>query len=101
MTDSSLAIPSSVLSPAATGTPVANRPMSARTRLLLEGPAVSTLLRLSAPNVLSLLAIAGMITFDALFRGRLGAEARAGLSLAVPFVMLIQRAANGGFGGGV
>jgi len=52
MTDSSLAIPSSALSPAATSTPVANRPMAARTRLLLEGPVLSTLLRLSAPNVL-------------------------------------------------
>src|SRR3954452_2689801 len=101
MTDSSLAIPSSVLSPAATGTPVANRPMAARTRLLLEGPVFSTLLRLSAPNVLNLLAIAGMITFDALFLGRLGADALAGVSLAFPFVMLVQHAANGGVGGGV
>jgi len=48
MTDSSLAIPSSALSPTATGMPVANRPMAARTRLLLEGPVLSTLLRLSA-----------------------------------------------------
>src|SRR6267142_3890513 len=97
MTDSSLAISSSALSPAATGTPVANRPMAARTRLLLEGPVLSTLLRLSAPNVLNLLAIAGMITFDALFLGRLGADALAGVSLAFPFVMLIQHAANGRF----
>jgi putative MATE family efflux protein len=101
MTDSSVAISSSALSPAATSTPVANRPMAARTRLLLEGPVLSTLLRLSAPNVLNLLAIAGMITFDALFLGRLGADALAGVSLAFPFVMLIQHAANGGVGGGV
>jgi Na+-driven multidrug efflux pump len=101
MTDSNLAIPSSALSPAATGTPVANRPMAAPTRLLLEGPVLSTLFRLSAPNVLNLLAIAGMITFDALFLGRLGADALAGVSLAFPFVMLIQLAANGGVGGGV
>src|ERR1700716_329207 len=101
MTDSSLAIPSSALSPAATGTPVANRPMAARTRLLLEGPVLSTLLRLSAPNVLNLLAIAGMITFDGLFLGRLGADVLAGVSLAFPFVMLMQHAANSGMGGGV
>src|SRR3979411_1723254 len=100
MTDSSLAIPSSTLSQPATSTPVANRPMAARTRLLLEGPVLSTLLRLSAPNVLNLLAIAGMIIFDALFLGRLGAGAPAGVSLAFPFVMLIQHAANGGGGGG-
>src|SRR5713226_1313847 len=101
MSDHSIAISSPSFSPAAATTPVPNRPVAARTRLLLEGPVLSTLLRLSAPNVLNLLAIAGMITFDALFLGRLGAEALAGVSLAFPFVMLIQHAANGGVGGGV
>jgi putative MATE family efflux protein len=69
--------------------------------MLLEAPILSTLLRLSAPNVLNLLALAGMITFDALFLGRLGADALAGVSLAFPFVMLMQHSANGGVGGGV
>jgi putative MATE family efflux protein len=77
------------------------RPVAPRTKLLLEGPILSTLLRLAAPNVLNLLALAGMITFDALFLGRLGADALAGVSLAFPFVMLIQHSANGGMGGGV
>src|SRR5262245_57967650 len=77
------------------------RPAAARTRMLLEAPILSTLLRLAAPNVLNLLAIAGMITFDALFLGRLGADALAGVSLAFPFVMLIQHSANGGMAGGV
>ena len=74
--------------------PAAARPVAARTRLLLEGPVLSTLLRLAAPNVLNLLAIAGMITFDGLFLGRLGPDALAGVSLAFPFVMLMQHAAN-------
>ena len=52
--------------------PVAARPVAARTKLLLEGPILSTLLRLSAPNILNLLAFVGMITFDGLFLGRLG-----------------------------
>ena len=77
------------------------RPIAARTKLQLEGPVLSTLLRLSAPNVLNLLAIAGMITFDGLFLGRLGADALAGVSLAFPFVMLIQHTAASGMGGGV
>jgi putative MATE family efflux protein len=72
-----------------------------RTTLLLEGPVLPTLLRLSAPNVLNLLAIAGMITFDGLFLGRLGPDALAGVSLAFPFVMLIQHTAASGMGGGV
>jgi len=63
--------------------------VAARTRLLLEGPVLSTMLKLAAPNVLNLLAIGGMITFDGLFLGRLGADALAGVSLAFPFVMLI------------
>src|SRR4029077_20751603 len=42
----------------------ATPPASARTRLLLEGPILPTLLRLAAPNILNLLAFAGMITFD-------------------------------------
>jgi putative MATE family efflux protein len=82
-------------------TPSAARPVAARTRLLLEAPILPTLLRLSAPNVLNLLAIAGMITFDGLFLGRLGADALAGVSLAFPFVMLIQHTAASGMGGGV
>lgn len=88
-----------------TSIPATNSPtvgsVPARTKLLLEGPILSTLLRLAAPNVLNLLALGGMITFDGLFVGRLGAEALAGVSLAFPFVMLIQHTAAGGMGGGV
>jgi len=101
MTDPSIAISSSSFSPPAASTPVPIRPIAGRTKLLLEGPVLSTLLRLSAPNVLNLLAIAGMITFDGLFLGRLGADVLAGASLAFPFVMVVQHAANGGVGGGV
>ena len=104
MSDPSLAISPSMFSPATPAgavTPVRSQPIAARTRLLLEGRILPTLFRLSAPNVMNLLAIAGMITFDALFLGRLGADALAGVSLAFPFVMLIQHAANGGVGGGV
>jgi putative MATE family efflux protein len=79
----------------------AARPVAARTRLLLDGPVLPTLLRLSAPNVLNLLAIGGMITFDGLFVGRLGSDALAGVSLAFPFVMMIQHTAASGMGGGV
>src|SRR5262245_33803386 len=66
-------------SPTVATDPAPARPVAARTRLQLEGPVLSTLLRLSAPNVLNLLAIAGMITFDGLFLGRLGPDALAGV----------------------
>jgi putative MATE family efflux protein len=84
---------------AQTSTPA--RPVAARTKMLLEAPILPTLLRLSAPNVLNLLAIAGMITFDGLFIGRLGADALAGVSLAFPWVMLVQHTAAAGMGGAV
>src|SRR4029077_3058657 len=53
------------------------------------------------PNVLNLAAIAGLVTFDALFLGRLGAEALAGVSLVFPFVMFVQHVAASGVGGAV
>ena len=74
---------------------------AARTRLLLEGPIVPTLLRLAAPNVLNLLAFAGMITFDGFFLGRISTDALAGASLAFPWVMLILQTTNSGMGIGV
>ena len=75
--------------------------VAARTRLLLEGPILPTLLRLAAPNVLNLLAFAGMITFDGFFLGRISTNALAGASLAFPWVMLILQTTNSGMGAGV
>ena len=89
------------LAPSSAAASPSKAAIAARTKLMLEGPILPTLLRLSAPNVLNLLAIAGMITFDGLFMGRLGADALAGVSLAFPFVMLIQHTAASGMGGGV
>ncbi len=96
----------SSISPAATPSawarPASVRPaVASRTKMLLEAPILPTLLRLSAPNVLNLLALVGMITFDGIFVGRLGADALAGVSLAFPWVMLVQHTAASGMGGGV
>jgi putative MATE family efflux protein len=102
MSDQSMTLSPLSLSPTVAITAdVAVRPGAARTKLLLEGPILSTLLRLSTPNILNLIAITGMITFDGLFLGRLGPDALAGVSLAFPFVMLIQHTAASGMGGGV
>jgi putative MATE family efflux protein len=101
MSDQSVAISPVAFSSTVTTSLAAARPAAARTKLLLEGPVLPTLLRLAAPNILNLLAIAGMITFDGLFVGRLGPDALAGVSLAFPFVMLIQHTAASGMGGGV
>lgn len=89
------------LIPLAVTPSAAARPIASRTKMLLEAPILPTLLRLSAPNVLNLMAIVGMITFDAIFISRLGAEALAGVSLVFPWVMFVQHAANSGMGGAV
>lgn len=75
---------------------------AARTRLLLEGPIVSTLLRLAAPNVVvNVVLIAVTASVDAHFVGQLGPGALAGLSLVFPLLMLIQQMANSSMGGAI
>jgi MATE family, multidrug efflux pump len=95
VSDRSASIPPPSPAPAKAAQP------AARTKLLLEGPIFPTLLRLSAPNVLNLLAFAGMITFDGFFLGQLGSDALAGASLAFPWVMLVLQTTNSGMGAGV
>jgi len=78
------------------------KPPAARTRLLLEGPIVSTLLRLAAPNVVvNVVLIAVTVTVDAHFVGRMGSDALAGLSLVFPLIMLMQQMANSSMGGAI
>ncbi len=100
MSDQSILIPSTMLAAAAPTISPA-RPVAARTKLLLEGPILATLLRLAAPNVLNLLAFVGVITFDGFFLGRIGTDALAGASLAFPWIMLILQTTNSGMGAGV
>ena len=77
-------------------------PAAARTKLLLEGPIVATLLRLAAPNlVVNVVLIAVTATVDAHFVGKLGAGALAGLSLVFPLIMLLQQVSNSSMGGAV
>jgi putative MATE family efflux protein len=97
MNNASASLSPPILAPAKGVTPST----AARTKLLLEGPILPTLLRLAAPNVLNLLAFAGVIMFDGFFLGRLGTNALAGASLAFPWVMLVLQTTNSGMGTGV
>lgn len=75
---------------------------AARTRLLLEGPIVPTLLRIAAPNlVVNIILIAVTASVDAHFVGRLGLDALAGLALVFPLMMLMQQMANMAMGGAI
>src|SRR5215467_5375042 len=97
MNNASVSLSPPILAPAKGVTPSA----AARTKLLLEGPILPTLLRLAAPNVLNLLAFAGVIMFDGFFLGRIGTNALAGASLAFPWVMMVLQTTNSGMGAGV
>jgi putative MATE family efflux protein len=80
--------------------PAAPTPSASRTRLLLEGPIVSTLLRLAAANVVvNVVLIAVTATVDAYFIGQMGPSALAGISLVFPLIMLMQQMANSSMGG--
>jgi putative MATE family efflux protein len=72
-----------------------------RTRALLEAPIASTLLRLSAPNVLVMVAQASVGLIETYFVGKLGTEALAGVALVFPVVMLMQMMSAGAMGGGI
>ncbi len=76
-------------------------PMDVRTRILLEAPIASTLLRLAAPNVLVMLAQASVGLIETYFVGKLGTDALAGMALVFPVVMLMQMTSAGAIGGGI
>jgi putative MATE family efflux protein len=72
-----------------------------RTRLLLHGRIVPTLLRLASPNVLVMVAQASTGLIETYFVARLGTDALAGMALVFPFVMLMQMISAGAMGGGI
>jgi putative MATE family efflux protein len=72
-----------------------------RTRVLLEGPVVFTLLRLATPNVLVMFVQASVGLLETYFIARLGTDALAGVALVFPIVMLMQMMSAGAVGGGI
>src|SRR5258708_19212535 len=75
--------------------------ISPRTRVLLHGPIVSTLLRMAWPNVLVMVAQAATGLIETWFVAKLGTDALAGMALVFPGVMLMQMIAAGAMGGGI
>ena len=75
--------------------------MDPRTRLLLEGPIVRTLLKLGAPNMLVMVAQASAGLIETYFVGKLGTDALTGMALVFPLVMLMQMTSAGAMGGGI
>ena len=75
--------------------------LSPRTRMLLHGPIVPTLLRLAWPNVLVMFAQAATGLIETWFVAKLGTDALAGMALVFPGVMLMQMISAGAMGGGI
>ena len=72
-----------------------------RTRLLLEGSIVGTLLRLATPNVLVMFLQASVGLIETYFVAKLGTDALAGVALVFPVLMLMQMMSAGAVGGGI
>src|SRR5881628_1926211 len=82
--------------------PAATAPrFDTRTRVLLEGPIVSTLLRLATPNVLVMFVQASVGLIETYFVAKLGTDALAGVALVFPVLMLMQMMSAGAMGGGI
>jgi len=75
--------------------------ISPRTRVLLHGPIVPTLLRMAWPNVLVMVAQAATGLIETWFVSKLGTDALAGMALVFPGVMLMQMISAGAMGGGI
>jgi putative MATE family efflux protein len=75
--------------------------MDEKTRVLLEGPIVPTLIRLAWPNVLVMLAQSGTGLIEMWYISRLGVDALAGIALVTPVLIFIQNISQGAIGGGI
>ncbi len=75
--------------------------MDPRTRVLLEGPIVRTLVRLALPNVAVMVVQAAIGLIETYFVARLGTDALAGIALVFPLLMVVQMVSAGAMGGGI
>ena len=75
--------------------------MDPRTRALLEGPIVPTLLRLALPNVAVMVVQAAIGLIETYFVAKLGTDALAGMALVFPLLMVVQMISAGAMGGGI
>src|SRR5262245_20309651 len=87
-------------------TPIAgeapSRPaMSPQTKLLLEGPILSTLLKLSWPNIMVMIVQSLLGVIEAYYVSWLGTDAVAGIALVLPMLMFMQMMSAGAMGGGI
>ena len=73
--------------------------LSPRTRRLLYGPVLPTLLRLAAPNLVLTLVQSAVALVEMYWLARLGTDVLAGTALVYPALSLMQMLSGGAFGG--
>jgi putative MATE family efflux protein len=81
--------------------PSLTSPAPATTQRILEGPILSTLLRLAAPNIVLVMVQAFSSAVDAFYLGRLGSAVLAGIALVFPLWTLMVTTSAGALGGGI
>ena len=81
--------------------PAPTEAMSPRTRRLLQGAIVPTLLVMAWPNVLVMTAQASTGLIETWWVSRLGTDALAGMALVFPGFMMMQMLSAGAIGGGI
>src|SRR6202040_1903559 len=69
--------------------------------VLVDGPILSTLLRLAWPNVIALSAGTCVVIAETSYIGRIGVEPLAAMALVFPFAILTMTMSGGAMGGGV
>ena len=72
-----------------------------RRELFLHGPIVSTLVMLSLPNIVVMVAQASTGLVETWWLSRLGTDALAAMAIVFPVVMLMQMMSGGAIGGGI
>ncbi|CAM3953452.1 putative multidrug resistance protein NorM [Bordetella tumbae] len=77
------------------------RAANPRLRGMLNDPIVPTLLRMSGPNTVMMLALASTSLIEMWFLAKLGTDVLAGVAVVVPVLMLMQNMSQGAMGGGI
>jgi putative MATE family efflux protein len=79
----------------------ATHEMNPRTKILLQGPIVPTLLRMAWPNLLVMLAQASTGLIETWWVSKLGNDALTGMAVVFPGFMMMQMLSAGAMGGGI
>ncbi len=72
-----------------------------RLRWMLQAPVASTLIRMSWPNMLMMLAQSSTGLIEMWFLAKLGTNVLAGVAVVIPVLMLMQNMSQGAMGGGI